>query len=291
MIVLQHGINGLIIGGVYILMALGLTLIYGVLRVLHFAHGLVVAVGAYAGWRALSVHQQPFWVALLLAMLSGAVLGLLIERLAYRPLGTTSPLVVLVAGVGVAIMGEDLLTHIALPERRPIPAPTTAVWHWRGLTITGTQVLVLAITLGLLLALGWLLRYTRLGLAMQAIAADREASVLMGVHVQRVIIWTFWIGSALAGAAGLLIALSFNAFYPTMGTFAGEKAFAVVVMGGLGSVAGTVYAGLSLGLLESLLIGYVHVPIERDAIAFLALIIFLLLRPAGFVKRVFAERG
>lgn len=287
----QHLINGLTIGGIYVLMALGLTLVYGVLRMLHFAHGLVIALGAYGGWWVIVVAHQPFLLALAAAMLSGAIAGALIERIAYRPLGYNAPLALLISGVGVAIMGEDLLNHIARPERRPMPSPLAGGWTAGSLTISHTYLLVLGITVVLLLLSMALLRYTRFGLAVRATSVDRETSRLMGVDVRAITLRTFIIGSALAGAAGLLVSIAFNVVYPSLGTFAGGKAFAVVVMGGLGSIEGTIYAGLALGIIESLLIGYFHIAIERDAIAFIALILFLLIRPSGFISNIAEQRA
>ncbi len=284
---LQQIFNGLAIGGVYILMALGLTMIYGVLRVLHFAHGLVVVTGAYVGWRIISIHQLPFGVALIAAMLGAGLLGVAIERIAYRPLGDVPPLIILITGVGLAIMGEDILNHVASPERQPVPVPTEAFWDLGVLTISGVQIIVLSITLGLLIGLAVLINATRTGLAIKATANDREISALMGVNVHQITSITFFIGSAFAGAAGLLVAMSYNAFYPGLGTIAAEKAFAVVVMGGLGSFTGTVIAGLALGLAEALIIGYFSLPIERDAIAFVVLIAMLMLRPTGIVNTTF----
>lgn len=291
MTLVQHCLNGFVIGSIYILMSLGLTMIYGVLRVLHFAHGLVVAVGAYVGWWLGTVSGLPFVIALMGAIIVAALTGMLIERFAYRPLGNPSPLVILIVGVGLSIMVEDLLIHLAGSERQSVAEPLTTVWHWQGLTLTGVQLMNITITLGLLGGLALLIRYTRFGLAMRAVAAGRETSRLMGVDVNRVSSFTFLLGSALAGAAGLLVALEFKAFEPALGAIAGEKAFAVVVMGGLGSMTGTVIAGLSLGLVESLMVGYFQAPLERDAIAFIALITFLILRPTGIVSRGEEQRA
>lgn len=283
----QQVLNGLAIGVIYALVALGLSMVYGVLRVLHFAHGAVYTVGAFAALALLQL-QLPLALATLFGVLVATGVGVLVERVFYRPLASAPPILPLIAGVGVYLLVEDLARNVFGPYTQPFPAASPLPRVALGpLLLTGSQALILLIGTVLLGALAFLQARTRIGLQMRAVAADREMAAAVGISPTRVVLLNFAIGSALAGLAGILVALNFNAVYPTMGAIPGMKAFAVVVAGGLGSLPGAVLASLFLGVSESLIEGFLDLPIGRDAAAFILLILVLLVRPQGlFGQRI-----
>jgi len=281
----QQLLNGLTIGTLYALVALGLTMVYGVLRILHFAHGAVYAIGAYACLLLLDRHV-PFGVAAATALVVAAAAGVLVERFFYRPLARAAPILPLVAGVGVYLFVEDGLRLLFGPYSHAFPVdlalPPLAVGP---VFLTGPQLLILGSGVILFPALGLFINGTRLGLQMRAVAADREMAAASGIAVGRIVALNFAIGSALAGLAGILVALDFNAVYPTMGALPGLKAFAAVVVGGLGSLPGAIIASLLLGVSESFIEGFLDLPLGRDAAAFVLLILVLMLRPQGLLGR------
>ncbi|MHB1158974.1 MAG: branched-chain amino acid ABC transporter permease [Chloroflexota bacterium] len=282
---LQQLANGLTIGIVYALIATGLALTYGVLRILHFAHGGVYMVAAYAALFLVTSAGLTFWPAFALALIVAGLLGVLIERLVYRRLRGESPIAPLIAGVGVYIFLEDVLRRAAGPYTRPFPADFPGVVALGPLYLTLEQGLVFAASILGLLLLVYLIRGTRIGLGLQAVAQDTQTAASMGIDVNRVVALSFFVGSALAGLAGVLVGLYFNAVEPGMGAVPGMKAFAIVVLGGLGSVPGAAIAALALGLVETLVTGYFDLPLGRDAIAFVLLIAILLFRPQGLFGR------
>ncbi len=282
---LQQLANGLTIGIVYALIATGLALVYGVLRILHFAHGGVYMVTAYVALFLVVASGLPFWPALALALVVAGVLGVLIERLVYRRLRGESPIAPLIAGVGVYIFLEDMLRRAAGPYTRPFPTDFPGSVIFGPVQLTFKQGLVFAASLLGLALLVYLIRGTKVGLGLQAVAQDSQTAASMGIDVNRVVALTFFVGSALAGLAGVLVGMYFNAVDPGMGAIPGMKAFAIVVLGGLGSVPGAVVAALALGLVETLVTGYFNLPLGRDAIAFVLLIAILLFRPQGLFGR------
>jgi len=282
---LQQVANGLTIGIVYALIASGLALVYGVLRILHFAHGGVYMVTAYVALFLVVAAGLSFWPALLLALVVAGILGMLIERLVYRRLRGESPIAPLIAGVGVYIFFEDMLRRAAGPYTRPFPADFPGNLVIGPVDLTIKQGLVFSASLLGLVLLFYLIRGTKVGLGLQAVAQDWQTAASMGVDVNRVVALSFFVGSALAGLAGILVGMYFNAVEPGMGAIPGMKAFAIVVLGGLGSVPGAVVAALALGLVETLVTGYFNLPLGRDAIAFVLLIAILLFRPQGLFGR------
>lgn len=287
----QQLVNGLAIGFVYILVSVGLTMVYGVLKLLHFAHGVIYMVGAFAAMIGIIYLHLPFLVALIFAMIVSAFLGMAIERFAYRPLRGGHPITTLISGVGVAIFLENLFQVIFSSDTQPFPetGTTNTIFHLsQSVSLTNYKfyiVLAGVIGLGLLFAF---LKFTKMGLAIQAVAQDMRAASLMGVNSNRVVSVTFMLGSALAAAAGVLVALNYNSLFPSMGSIPGLKAFCVVVLGGLGSIGGTIVGGLILGLVETMSDGYLSgMVIDKDAIAFVILIVILLIKPSGlFGKKV-----
>lgn len=278
---LQQLLNGVMIGSVYALVAIGLTMVYGVLRILHFAHGAVYTLAAYVAVLLLLL-RVPLVVAIPVAMLGAAVAGVVIELLVYRPLRGASPLVPLISGVALYFLAEDVFRHLGGAYSRPFPVGgEPAVYSVGSVVVSSTQMLVFGVVLVLVTALRLFIARTRAGLAMEAIAQDATMAAACGIPVNRIVGLNFAVGSALAGAAGILIGLYFNAVFPTMGIKAVEKAFAVVILGGLGSVGGSILAAMLLGVGESLVIGFLDLPLARDAMAFVLLLLVLIFRPRG----------
>ncbi|GED70835.1 branched-chain amino acid ABC transporter permease [Brevibacillus reuszeri] len=281
----QQLLNGIALGFHYVLIALGLTMVYGVLRLLHFAHGVIYMIGAFAAMIGILYLQLPFAVALLLAMVVSGIVGMGIERFAYRPLRGTHPITTLISGVGISIFLENVFQVMFTSDSRAFPETgitTSIITLTDSITITNTKLYIIiagVVCLGLLYAF---LKLTKLGIAIQAAAQDIRAASLMGINVNRVVAVTFMLGSALAAVAGVLVAINFNSISPTMGALPGLKAFCVVVLGGLGSIRGTIVGGLLLGVVESLSDGFMtDLVIDKDAIAFVILIMILLIKPSG----------
>jgi branched-chain amino acid transport system permease protein len=300
---LQHAINGLAAGTIYALVALGYTMVYGVLKLINFAHGDVMMVGTYLGYATaiqLGANQSTLWGVLLIflvAMAACALLGFTIERFAYRPLREKPRLTALITAIGIsfALSYGFQLDFGPLPGAAPrafpeIIRPTewlvigdrdVVVWNW--------QVISLAIAVGLTLALQYLVFKTRFGRAMRAVSFDHRIAALMGIPTDRVIAFTFMLGSALAAGAGILYAIKDTAIQPLMGLYVGLKAFVAAVIGGIGHVPGAVVGALLLGVVEEFVVGYTASS-WRDAVAFGFLILVLLVRPEGLFGRVAAEK-
>ncbi|MFW5801042.1 MAG: branched-chain amino acid ABC transporter permease [Spirochaeta sp.] len=294
---LQHFINGLTLGGIYAIIALGYTMVYGILKFINFAHGEVLMSGTYIGLisfyflRGDSTSQAwilfAFGIAMLVSMTTSALLGFTIERIAYRPLRRAKRLTLLLTAIGVSIILMNLAGLIFGTQSRRFPYPFPNQPIRAGiLSITPHQILILVVCLVVMVTLKLFVDRTRLGKAMRATSLDFDVARLMGINADKIISLTFIIGSALAGIAGVLIALDFTV-YPTMGTTAGLKAFIAAVIGGIGSISGAMVGGILLGLLETFGVAVVGIPVGlRDTIAFSALIIILLVRPEGiFGKR------
>ena len=286
---LQQLINGVSLGAIYALIALGYSMVYGLLKFINFAHGDVLMVGAFAGFYAapMAVRLLPDpWMTtaavLLWAMVVCALLGVVIERLAYRPLRNQPKLAVLITSIGVSLLlsyGGQILFGVN-QKAFPDLLPPIRISLGAGVTVSGNHLLVMAVTLALLIGLREVVLRTRFGLALRALSQNRDAAALMGVDSNAVISLTFALGSALAGAAGVLYALNIHSIEPLMGTLPGIKAFVAAVLGGIGSLPGAAVGGVLLGLCESLL-GGSFLSSYRDAIAFGLLIGILLIRPSG----------
>jgi branched-chain amino acid transport system permease protein len=295
---LQQLINGLSLGAIYALIALGYSMVYGLLKFINFAHGDVLMIGAFAGFYATPVARQLFpdpWmttaVVLIWAMIVCAMLGVIIELLAYRPLRNQPKLAVLITSIGVSLLlsyGGQILFGVN-QKAFPDLLPPIRFALGQGVTISGNHLLVIAVTLVLLVSLREIVLRTRFGLALRALSQNRDAAALMGVNSNAVISLTFAVGSALAGAAGVLYAMNIHSIEPLMGTQPGIKAFVAAVLGGIGSLPGAAVGGLLLGLSECLL-GGSFLSSYRDAIAFGILIVILLIRPSGLFGSSAAEK-
>ena len=295
---LQQMINGLSLGAIYALIALGYSMVYGVLKFINFAHGDVLMVGAFAGYygapflhRILPDPWMTTAAVLVWSMLVCALLGVVIERLAYRPLRSQPKLAVLITSIGVSLLlsyGGQILFGVN-QKAFPDLLPPIRVPLGQGVTVSGNHLLVMAVTLVLLIALRETILRTRFGLALRALSQNRDAAALMGVNSNAVISLTFALGSALAGAAGVLYAMNIHSVEPLMGTLPGIKAFVAAVLGGIGSLPGAAIGGLLLGLSECLL-GGSDFSSYRDAIAFGILILILLVKPSGLFGGSVSEK-
>ncbi len=279
---LQQALNALQLGSIYALIALGYTMVYGILTMINFAHGDVFMAGAFACLIAAATLGLPFVPSLLLAMLATAALGALIERLAYRPLRQAPRVSAIITALGVGIFLEHLvLAAYPYPQSIPRLLPDT-VWTLGGLTLSAVQVLIIAGTLILLLALDRFVMHTDTGIAMRAIAWDRGTVPLMGVSVDRIIALTFALGAGLGGAAGVMYGMAYPVIDPYMGVLIGWKAFIAAVVGGIGVLRGAMLGGFILGALEIFVAAFLP-STWRDVIAFVLLIILLLVRPHGLL--------
>ncbi|CAN5817293.1 branched-chain amino acid ABC transporter permease [soil metagenome] len=303
---LQQIINGLAQGSIYALIALGYTMVFGVLRFINFAHGDVFMLGAFGGFYIGPAVLKfcvgaPPWAApiivLVAAMLGCAIIGILIERLCYRPLRDCPRLTVLITAIGVSLFLENAGQLVfgadpkAFPEiivDRALDLPAS-LGPLAGLTITIGQLIVFAVTIFLLIGLRTIVLHTRTGMAMRALSVNPVAASLMGVNTDIVISFTFGLGSALAGAAGILTSIEQPSIDPLMGISAGLKAFVAAVLGGIGNIPGAALGGLIIGVLEVLVVGYVD-STYRDPIVFGVLILILLVRPSGLLGKVEREK-
>lgn len=296
---LQQLVNGITWGSIYSLIALGYTMVYGILRFINFAHGDVYMVGAYVAYYLVAAFGMsgggatPLAALLIIlgAMAGAALLGVIIERLAYKPLRRQPRLTVLITAIGVSLFLENagILVFGAEPKFFPQILTARSVRLPGGALTTSHQLLVLGGALVLMIGLSLIVYRSPIGRAMRALAYNRDVANLMGIPTDRIITFTFALGSALAAAAGVLVALSTPRIDPLMGLIPGLKAFVAAVLGGIGNIPGAMVGGLVLGLAETLVSGYIS-STYRDAIAFALLIIILLVRPAGLLGRAVTEK-
>lgn len=278
---MQQLINGLSLGSIYALLALGYTMIYGIVKIIHFAHGDVYMLGAFFGYYTINVWHFNFIMALFGSMIFCALVGMLIEFVAYRPLRHSSRIAVLITAIGVSYFLENGMSVLFSGDTRDFPQVIKQVnYEWFGIRITNIQLLIFATTIILMIILQLIVKKTKMGRAMRAAAADPVAAELMGININGTISFVFAIGSAMAGAAGVLIGLYYNSIEPTMGLTPGIKAFVAAVVGGVGSIPGAAVGAVIIGCLESLMqaIGF---SAFKDAAVYVVLIIVLLFLPAG----------
>lgn len=281
----QQLLNGITLGATYALIALGYTMVYGIIQLINFAHGEIYMVGAFVGVLMVSVFQQGLFVSLAAAMLACMIMGVAIEQIAYRPLRRSTRLAPLISAIGVSIFLQTLMTKIQGPQ--PVGFPhviNDAMYKIGPIEITKVQIIILVVASLLMAGLHGIVKYVKIGKAMRAASEDYDTAALMGINVNRVISFTFAIGSALAAAGGVLVGIYFNSVAPLMGVTAGLKAFCAAVLGGIGSIPGAMLGGLFLGVAETLGVagGF---DMYKDAIAFTLLIIVLLFRPTGLLGR------
>lgn len=283
---MQQLINGLSLGSIYALLALGYTMVYGVIKLINFAHGDIYMLGAFWGYYVLRYWHVNFWVALLSAMVVSALAGVLIEFLAYRPLRHSPRITALITAIGVSYLLENGMSYLYGASPRNFPQVIKQEnYHIAGLTVSNIQLLILVVAIVLMVALQLIIKKTKMGKAMRAVAVDPDAAQLMGINPNHVISFTFALGSALAGAAGVLIGLYYNTIDPLMGMTPGIKAFVAAVVGGIGSVPGASVGGFLIGILETATQA-VGLSAYKDAAVYVVLIVILLVLPSGiFGKR------
>src|SRR5574343_20148 len=305
-ILFQQIINGLVLGSMYALVALGYTMVYGIINLINFAHGEILMVGAMVSWTVISAlagSGLPGWVLLLISLVVAIVvcsaLNFAIEKIAYRPLRNAPRLAPLITAMGMSLLLQTLAMIIWKPNPKPFPLllPTTPI-DLGGPVITVTQCVILGATVMILATLMWLVNHTKLGRAMRATAENPKVAGLMGVKPDFIISTTFVIGAALAAVAGLMWAANYGTVQHTMGFMPGLKAFTAAVLGGIGNLAGAMVGGVLLGLIEAIGAGYLgdltggvlgsH---YADIFAFIALILVLTLRPSGLLGERVADRA
>ena len=307
-VLLQQIINGLVLGSMYALIALGYTMVYGIIQLINFAHGEVLMVGALTAWSVIGMMQAsmpgaPGWAILIMAMLIACVvaaaLNFVIEKVAYRPLRNSPRLAPLITAIGMSILLQTLAMIIWKPNYKPFPTLLpSAPFNVFGAFITPTQIMILSVTAVSLAVLMWLVHYTKIGRAMRATAENPRVAGLMGVKPDVVISATFVIGAILAAIAGVMYASNYGTAQHTMGFLPGLKAFTAAVFGGIGNLGGAVLGGILLGLIEAIGSGYIgqltggllgsH---YTDIFAFIVLIIILTLRPSGLLGERVADRA
>lgn len=288
-LILQQLISGTAIGMAYALIAIGYTMVYGILQFINFGHGAVYMVGTYIAffsWIFL-YDRMPKWpsflAAVVISSIGAAIFGVLMEKAAYKRLRDKSRLTTFLSSLGVSLFVTYFMEFLVGPEPRPLPALFEGVrFKVAGATITGMQIFMFVVAIVLVLALQWFVNKTRLGKSIRAASEDRSAAYLMGVNIDVAISATFAIGSALGAISGILIGIYYSAVYPTMGWMAGLKGFIAAVAGGIGSIPGAMLGGWLLGLAENLGAGFFSSG-YRDAIAFGVLILIMLFRPMGII--------
>lgn len=286
----QQLINGISLGSIYALIALGYTMIYGIIKLINFAHGDIYMLGAYMGFVATTMFGLSFVPALIFAMVAAGIAGIIIERVAYRPMRNAPRIAILITAIGVSFFLEYGMILIATPQPRTFPAVFEAtIFKFHGLIVDSQQILILVISLVLMATLTYIVNKTKVGKAMRAVSFDADAARLMGINIDRVISMTFALGSSLAAAAGVLVGVYYNSIDPLMGMMPGLKAFIAAVLGGIGIIPGAMLGGIIMGIVEAMVSGFFSSTF-RDAAAFAILILILLYRPSGILGKNVKEK-
>ncbi len=300
----QQFVNGLVLGCVYALIAVGYTLVYGVIELINFAHGEIYMLGAFFMYTFLNIGI-PFYIAFAMAVFACILVGILLDIVAYRPVRTSDRLAALITAIGMSIFfqnialliwGADIkrFSRTTIPhylKKLAINLPNDSFPFFKNvfLTVSNLQILIIGLSVVLMIVLHLIINKTKIGTAMRAIAQDKHAAALMGIDVNRVISFTFALGSGLAAVAGILIGMYYNSLYPTMGYIAGIKAFAAAVLGGIGSVPGAMLGGVVLGMAETFGAGYISSQ-YRHGIAYAAMIFVILFNPSGLLGKKRVEK-
>ena len=290
--IIQYLINGISIGAVYAIIALGYTMVYGIAKMLNFAHGDVIMVGAYISFCVTNYLGLPVWVSILAAMAVCTLLGIVIEGLAYRPLRGTPSLAVLITAIGVSYFlqnGAQLIWSSSSKNFTSIVTMNPIILFDGQLVFTGEVLVTIAVSVLVMIALTLFTTKTRTGKAMRAVSEDRDAAQLMGINVNNTISMTFAIGSALAAVAGVLLCSTVPTLQPTTGSMPGIRAFTAAVFGGIGSIPGAMLGGILIGIIENFAKAYISTQFS-DAIVFSVLIIILLVKPAGLLGKQVQEK-
>ena len=285
---LQHLVNALALGSLYALIAIGYTMVYGILRLINFAHGEIFMLGAYIAFYAVTLFFMPWGAAYIVALGLTGIFGVAVERLAYRPLRNSPRISIMISAIGVSFLMQNL--GVLIFGGRPVPFPVPQIFdniiRFGEVSLMSVSLVIPVITATLLIVLRFIVRNTKTGMAMRACSTDIPAARLMGVDVNKVVSFTFAAGSLLAAIGGVMWALRYPNLHPTMGLMPGLKCFIAAVIGGIGNISGAVLGGMLLGIIEIMLVatmpalsGY------RDAFAFVLLIIVLLVKPSGLLGK------
>ncbi|MDR7870850.1 MAG: branched-chain amino acid ABC transporter permease [Tissierellaceae bacterium] len=281
--ILQQIVNGVSLGSIYALIALGYTMVYGIIKLINFAHGEIYMVGAYVGLFLTTYLNLGFFPALILSMIICSLLGVLVEKVAYKPIRNSTRIAALITAISVSLFLQYGMMYFVGPETRTYPdiLPNDQINIFgTGAVIDIKNIYILVVTIVLMVLLQYVVYKTKVGKAMRAVALDRDASELMGIDMNKTISYTFAIGSALAGAAGVLVGTYYNTINPLMGAGPGLKAFIAAVIGGIGYIPGAVFGGFLLGITETS-VSAMGGSLYKDAVAFAILIVILLVKPTG----------
>ena len=287
-LILSTLINGLSLGGIYAMIALGYTMVYGIAKMLNFAHGDIIMVGGYVIYVFMALHNPL--LAIVMAVICCVILGIVIEKVAYKPLRGASPLAVLITAIGVSYLLQSLAQIIFGSANKMVTVYEFGSIKLMGISIQVSALVTLAVTVVVMVVLTLFIKYTRTGRAMVAVSEDKGAAQLMGINVNKIITITFAIGSALAALAGLFYLLKAPSISSTLGAMPGIKAFTAAVIGGIGSIPGAMLGGILLGVVECISYKITAIAPYTDAIEFSILIIILLVKPTGFLGKVRREK-
>lgn len=286
----QQFINGLSLGSIYALIALGYTMVYGIINLINFAHGDIYMLGAYIGFFFTTHFHIGLFPSLIVSMLVCSIIGIFIERVGYRPIRKSTRIAALITAISMSLFIEYGMMYFVGPETRTFPSlfPQKSIKIFSAV-MDIKDIYIVAITIFLMIVFQYVIKRTRGGKAMRAVAMDSEAAQLMGIDVNKTIASTFALGSALAGAAGVLVGAYYNSINPLMGVIPGLKAFIAAVIGGIGVIPGAVFGGFFLGMTETMVSAYGG-SLYKDAVAFAILILMLLVKPKGLFKRNIKEK-
>ncbi len=292
-IFLQHLVNGISLGSLYALLAIGYTMVYGILRLINFAHGDVFMLGTYIAFYAMTSFLLPWWAAFLIAIILTCIFGIILERTAYRPLRNSPRISVMISAIGASFLIENLAIVIfgGRPKAFPIAPIFSNIFKFGGVSVASVSLMIPVITAIALYILNYIVNHTKVGMAMRAVSKDYEAARLMGIDVNSIISFTFGTGSALAAIGGIMWGLKYPQLIPLMGLMPGLKCFIAAVVGGIGNIRGAVIGGFILGLGEIMIVAFSPaLSGYRDAFAFVLLIIILLVKPSGLMGQNTVEK-
>lgn len=290
---LQHLANGTSLGSLYALIAIGYTMVYGILRLINFAHGDIFMLGAYIAYYGIFFTSLPWWLVFIMTCVITGMVGILLEKLAYKPLREAPKITILISAIGASFLLQNLgiLVFGGRPKAFPIPDILAKTLKFKGISIGVISLIIPIVTLLLLVVLTFIIQKTKTGMAMRALSKDYEAASLMGIDINGVISFTFFIGSFLAAVGGIMWGIKYPQLLPIMGTMPGIKCFIAAVIGGIGNITGAVIGGFILGLGEIMLIAFLpNLTGYRDAFAFILLIVILLIKPTGLMGEKIAEK-
>ncbi|MEA4911795.1 MAG: branched-chain amino acid ABC transporter permease [Oscillospiraceae bacterium] len=286
---IYHLLNGIHVGSIYALVALGYSMVYGIVKLINFAHGDIIMVGAYVSWFIIAAKGLPVWVGVLSAVAFCMLLGMTIEKVAYKPLRKSARISLLITAIGISLLLQNLAQKVFTSTPKTYPSFLTGGVMLGGRQISTTTFVTIGVSVLLMVALTLFVSKTRMGKAMRAVSEDTQAAQLMGININNTISVTFAIGSGLAAVAAVLYCCSYPQVSPTMGSMLGLRAFVAAVLGGIGSIPGAAIGGLVIGIAEALTKGYISSSLA-DAIVFGILIITLLFKPTGIFGHTAAEK-